>query len=117
MRNTSKEVMAPDRSAHLDEPATQEWLSTLRQATRELHGRVEASLHSPHGWTLARYGAMLQAFHQVISPVEQRLCDLLGSVFIPPPFGRGIGDGERRRATQAAIDTFRAFEGALARVP
>ena len=34
---------------------------------------------------MERYGAMLQAFHQIIAPVEPRLCELLGEVFIPPP--------------------------------
>jgi len=208
MRNFSDEIVVPEASGYLDEDAAPELLSTLRQATRELHERVEATLQSPDGWTVARYAAMLQAFHQVIAPVEPRLCALLGSVFVPPPpvsraerirsdlaalgretvalaveprlrlesqadaygigyvlqgsllggavivkqmraggadqpvptgylemygqglagawkrfchaansFGRQIRDDERQRATQAATDTFRAFECALARIP
>ena len=69
----------------LDEESAPELLSTLRDATGELHQRIEAKLLPDGQCTRARYGAMLQAFHQVISPVETRLCDLLGDDFLPPP--------------------------------
>jgi heme oxygenase len=74
---TSRRLTAPGAAADL--------LTTLRLATRELHHRLEAQLQPTTEWTLERYAAMLQAFHQVIAPVESHLCERLGDIFVPPP--------------------------------
>ena len=65
--------------------ASQDLLATLRDATRASHARVEAKLLPPAGaWTSSRYRRMLETFDHVISPVESRLCEFLGDVFIAP---------------------------------
>ena len=80
-------VVVQATTGRLDEQAP--LLSMLREDTREWHQRVEAKLQPAGDWTLTGYAAMLQAFHEVIGPLEPRLGDLLGDVFTsPPPLSR-----------------------------
>ena len=83
-------------STRLDQNASPDFISSLRDATRAWHDRVEARLLPPGAWTPGHYRRMLETFDQVISPIESRLCDLLGDAFIAPP--------PATRATQLRLD-------------